>query len=383
MRIFLPTLLFLYACSTTESSTKAVENTFITPPQSMTSKKNKEEIVMIDPVTDWKKFFLPSPDSKAKKRMSETLAKWPDLSDPKQMLKKARMEDALGRKAAANATLRSAIRNFPNYPDLKLELALNFSENGQHESAFSLLSEIRKQLDLTTYPDKNFVFKYRYCLGLAYLEKEDITRGQEIMSQLVGIDPSFSPAYTALGYSYLRLGKLEAADFVAKRAIERAGQNVGTLNLVGIIARKAGSPQSATDWFTKAINLDKNHIGSLVNRAAVSLENNDTESAEQDIKSALQLDPEHLDALNVYATILMMQNSLETAKSILTKIIEIDQNNADARFNMALILEKTQNSETDLRRLYQEVLQLSSEASQTHIRSKQRLSELKRWRPNL
>lgn len=383
MRLLLPLLLILKACSTTEKDPKPLEKQINGPIENSVAKKPNEEIVLMDPVGDWKKFFLPSPDARTKKAMSEALAKWPELSDPKQLLKKARMEDALGRKIAAKATLRSAIRSFPNYPDLKLELALNLSENGEHESAFSVLSEIRKQLDLTTYPDKNFVFKYRYCLGLAYLEKGDMARGQEIMSQLVGIDASFSPAYTALGYSYLRLGKLEAADFVAKRALERAGQNVGTLNLVGIIARKSGSPQSAIEWFTKAVNLDQNHIGSLVNRAGVSLENNDTEGAERDIKSALQIDPEHIDALNVYASILMMQSNLNGAKAILNKVIELDQNNADARFNMALILEKNQFAETDLRRLYQEVLQLSSESSPTYSRAKQRLSELKRWRPNL
>ena len=382
VKLITTALLTSYGCASTSQNQQLdrLATGGIEPPS---PGQPKEEMVVLDPVSDWKKMFIAPPDSKTKRIISSNLEQWPKPKEAKDFLKKARLENALGRKSYAESTLRSGIRNFPTDPDIKLELALNLSEVGQHENAFALLSEIRQDLDLTTYPDKIFVFKYRYCLGISYLERGDVMRGQEIMSQLIGIDPTFSPAYVALGISYIKLGKLEAAEFVAKRALERAGQNPATMNLAGTIARRNGHLKESIEWFSKSLINDQNHIPSLVNRASVHLESNDVDNALKDIEVAMKIDPDHIDALTVYSSIIIMKDNDESAISILTKIIEIDQNNADARFNLALITERQKGAETDLRRLYQEVVQLSPESSSTHIRAKQRLSELKRWRPNL
>jgi len=339
--------------------------------------KPKPNTVVLDPVADWKLMFTPSPDRASQAKIKTKLDKWPKVSSPEEAIKKARLESAVGSYNLAENTLKSAVRTFPKSLDVKLELTLVYSRKGSSDAALALLTEIRVLLDEVTYPDKAFLFKYRYCLGLAYLDKKDVAKGQEIMSQLVGIDSTFAPAYVALALSYLSTGKVSTADFVAKRGLERSGENLALLNLIGTIARTSGKLDEALEWYGKAIHINSKFVPALVNRAAIGLQKGDMESSAKDIALSLQIDPEHVDALNLQGVLLIQQKSYSAAKQVLNRVIEIDQNNVDARFNLALILESSSGESTELKRLYQEILQLAQPSSSVYGKADQRLSEMR------
>jgi len=333
--------------------------------------------MVLDPVADWKLMFTPSPDRAHSDRIKGKLEKWGKPTSPADAMQKARLESAIGSYSAAEDTLKVAVRSHPDNLDLKLELALVYSRKGNAESSLALLTEIRVLLDGITYPDKAFLFKYRYCLGLAYLEKKDLAKGQDIMSQLVGIDSTFAPAYVALALSYLNSGKTSTADFVAKRGLERSGENLALLNLIGTIARTNGRLDEALEWYAKAININSKFIPALVNRAAIAMEKGDAEAAGKDLQQALKLDAEHVDALNLQGVLFLQQKHYELARNVLVRVIEIDPNNVDARFNLALSLETSGGSTTELKRLYQEILQLAPPTSGVYGKADQRLSEIR------
>ncbi len=333
--------------------------------------------MVLDPVTDWKLMFTPSPDRVHSDKIKSKLEKWGKVSSPEEAMQKARLESAIGSYSASEDTLKSAVRSYPNDLDLKLELALVYSRKGNAESSLALLTEIRVLLDEITYPDKVFLFKYRYCLGLAYLDNKDVPKGQDIMSQLVGIDSTFAPAYVALALSYLNSGKISTADFVAKRGLERSGENLALLNLIGTIARTNGKLDEALEWYAKAININSKFIPALVNRAAIGIEKGDAESAEKDLQIALKLDSEQVDALNLQGVLWIQKKNYERARNVLTRVIEIDPNNVDARFNLALTLESSAGENAELKRLYQEILQLAPPSSAVYGKADQRLSEMR------
>jgi Tfp pilus assembly protein PilF len=369
---FLGILFIIAACSAGQKT----EEQFQGKPANA-AKTGRKQLVILNPVEDWKVMFTPRPTNGEKKLIAQKLAKWKSSGSVNEIIQKSRLESTLGRTKTSENTLKSGLRDFPNSQDIKLELALVLNKRGDTEGSFALLSEIRGELDEATYPDKGFVFKYRYCLGLAYLEKKDISKGQEIMSQLVGTDATFAPAYVALALSYLSSGKVEAADFVAKRGLERAGPSSSILNLLGTISRTQGKLDEALEWFGKAIQSDSTYVPAIVNRAAISLEKGDLDLAGKEVSKALEIDPEHIDALSLSAVTHIQKGNFAVAKSLLQRVIELDQNNIDARFNLALIQEKTSGDTTDLRRLYGEVVQLAPVTSSVYERASQRLSELR------
>ena len=366
-------LVVMVACATGKKS----ENQPIATPVD-SAKSSRKQVVILNPVEDWKAMFTPRPTKGEGKVIAEKLAKWKSSNSVSDVLRKARLEASIGRIKASENTLKSGLRDFPTSQEIKLELAQVLSKRGDSEGSFALLGEIRAELDEATYPDKGFVFRYRYCLGLAYLEKKDISRGQEIMSQLVGTDATFAPAYVALALSYLDSGKTDAADFVAKRGFERAGSSSSILNLLGTISRSQGKLDEGLEWFAKAINADPTYIPAIVNRSAISLEKGDLELASKEISKALDLDSENIDALGINAVIFIQKGNFAAAKSILQRVIELDQNNIDARFNLALIQEKSSGDTTDIKRLYGEIVQLAAPTSSIFERANQRLSELRR-----
>ena len=85
---------------------------------------------------------------------------------------------------------------------------------------------------------KSFIFRYRYTLALAHLARGERTKAHKLLSDLIGVDKSFAPAYVSLATSYLGLGKESVAEFVAKRGLDRIKDHPALLNLMGIIAQK-------------------------------------------------------------------------------------------------------------------------------------------------
>jgi Tfp pilus assembly protein PilF len=201
------------------------------------------------PAADWQSFFKGPPSAPERSQLEKKLETWKDDDKPDELLKKARAEVAIGRYGAAEASLRRAIRLSPDDLDANLELSLVYLRKRDIVRTFELLSQVKDLMASTETLKPEFVFRYRYALALSYIERGDREKGHKILSDLIGIDKGFAPAYASLASSYLEIGKDSVAEFVVRRGLDRVSDHAGLLNLMGVIMRRSKQFDTARTWF--------------------------------------------------------------------------------------------------------------------------------------
>lgn len=323
----------------------------------LTAGTPSKAVLSPDAVSQWQAFFKAPPTPTQRKLLDQRITAWTESKNIHDLLKKARAEIALGRLEAGSATLRQLLRSDPKNEDALLELANVYLRKRDLENTFEILAQVKDLITVSEKASAGFVLKYRYTLALAYLSRGDIAKGHGVLSDLIGEERSFTPAYVTLASSYLNLGKDQVAEFVARRGIDRAKDSPGLLNIMGLIAQRSGQPETARSWYDKALAASPNYVPALVNRATISAHFLEYGAAEEDLMAAIQNDPTNVDALIVLAHVQKKQGNARGAKSSLTKALDIDPMNAYARFNMGVLLADEMKNPSEALRLFREVLQ--------------------------
>lgn len=328
-------------------------------------------------VIDWQSFFKPPP-SKAERGMLESrLGKWQDRDDPDALIAKGRLEVAIGRYGNAEANFRKALRLKDNHPDAMLELASLFVRRRAWNEAFDLLSQIRNNINTTDDISQTYIFRYRYTLAIAYIGRDERDKGHKVLSDLLGIDKNFTPAYVALASSYLAAGKDNIAEFIAKRGLDRTKDHASLLNILGVAALRARQTETARQHFDRALEISPSFIPALVNRATISARNLEYAAAEQDLLTALASDPYHVDALVALGIVQKKQGNISAAKAALTKAVDLAPENPHARFNLAVLYADDLKKPNEATRLFTEVLQTPASAAELKRLARSYLDGLK------
>lgn len=354
-------------CSSKQELTSAVE---MEKPRAKVDPKT----VPYEELLNWKNSYKTSKQDDSPSIAVEVASRAKSMSNA-ELLKEANSLLRQGERRKAKAYYHELVRLDPSNTQVLLELASLYLEENQVEESFSTLMEIKNLLNDEIRNDGSFVYKYRYTLAVAHLKRGENNKGHQYLSKLIAEDPSFAPAYATLAGNYVKLDKLSTAEFVAKRGLEKAGDDAALYNLLGVIERTRGTLETAETWFNKALEKDPNHIPSLVNRASVNIIRFEYETASKDVGKALSLNPFDVSALMMGSVILHKQDQLEAAKNILVKAVDIEPENAGARFNLALIEEKLER-QTSARQLLEEVLQLEKKGSGLYEKAKLKLVEL-------
>lgn len=308
-------------------------------------------------VIDWQKFFKAPPTPNQRGILETKLQRWNDNKDADSMIEKGRAELALGQLTNAEASFRTAIRLKANHPDALLELASLDIRRKNWVAAFDLLAQIRESILNSDNTDQSYVFRYRYTLAVAYLGHGERDRGHKVLSDLIGIDKAFAPAYVALATSYLASGKDTIAEFVAKRGLDRTQNQAPLLNILGLVALQRKEIETARDWFERALALNPNYSQARVNRALISVRQLEYAAAEQDLLKALTQEPNNVDALIILGIVQRKQGNFSGAKASLAKATDLDPDNPFARFNLAVLTADNLKKPNEAVRLFSEVLQ--------------------------
>ena len=222
--------------------------------------KPKKEII------HWQKFFKAPPTAKQMSLLQSKAKKWPSTNDPRQLTEKARTEMIVGEMDAAEATFRKLIRIEPHNLMAHVELAQLYLKTNNLERCFSYLRRSKELLADQEANKKEEVFQYRYTLALALIRQNNIKKGYTILSELISKDKTFAPAYAALASSYFNRGKVEVAEFIAKRGLDRGKEDPRLTNLLGVISFHKGHIVEAKRWYDRALKQSPNFVPALTNR---------------------------------------------------------------------------------------------------------------------
>lgn len=310
---------------------------------------------------DWKSLFKPAPTVKERQILTRALRVQSDPEDSEGLLAQARKELALGQLEKAAKSYRQVVRLQTENIQAYLELAMIFVRKGELSEAFNWLEEIKQKINDREVIATSFIFHYRYTLALAYIKAHNRQKGHSILSDLIAIDKDFLPGYAALASSYLSEGKLEVAEFIVKRGLDRGKDDSSLFNLLGVISERSGLLEKASSWYDKSIVLAPTFTPALINKGILALKQFDYDEAEKILKQALSYNPSSIEAHTALGIVYIKIGSYSLAKTILEKSVDLAPQNPAPRYNLGLLNLHALNMPFEAMRLFHEVIQSSTE----------------------
>ncbi|RZA11128.1 MAG: tetratricopeptide repeat protein [Proteobacteria bacterium] len=225
------------------------------------------------------------------------------------------------------------------------------------ERTFDYLNAIKRILDRTERPAKDYTIRYRYALAQAYIKGQNKAEGHQILTDLIEAEPKFTLAYAALAQSYLESGKTELSEFVIKRGLDQDKSDPRLTNLLGIMHLKAGRKTEAKDWIQKSLDRDPNFVPALVNRAQLAMQRREFVIAENDLKKACDLEPLNAEAHITRGLLYRQMGKITAARASYEHAVEIAPLNSLARYQLASLLQDEFKDKTTALQLYYDVLQ--------------------------
>jgi tetratricopeptide (TPR) repeat protein len=315
-------------------------------------------------VTNWQAFFKAPPSAQETAVLALKLEHWPQDAGVAQLRAQARAEMAIGRFSAAEVSFRQALRANSDDLEAMLELSALYLRQQKLSEAFALLTQAKEAISSSDSVTQTVLFKYRYTLALAYIGRGERDKGHKILSDLIGLDKTFTPAYASLASSYLAIGRTSVAEFVLKRGLDRVHENSCLMNLMGVIAQRSQQVETARSWFDKALVVSPAYAPAMVNRAVLNAGNQEFSAAEEDLVQALKADPLNVDALVALGVVQKRQGNIIGAKASFTKAVDSDPDNAYGRYNLGALMADDLKKPNEALRLFYEVLQTTAASTE-------------------
>jgi len=355
----------------TEPSESAIDQ------DSPTLVRSPEGDIPVSAVIDWQKFFKPLPTYKQRLDLESKLDTWADNESSADLVKKGNSELVLGRLKAAEISFRKALRIDQDNIEAQLHLANLYIQKGDLTTAFEFLTKVKSSINSRHDIDKSYIFKYRYTLAQGYLARGDKGKGHKVLSDLIGIEKTFTPAYVSLASSYIQNDKASVAEFVVRRGLDNNKNSPALHNLMGAIAMARGKELGAENWFNEALKISPNYSPALINLANIALSNRENDKAEQLLQSALLLEPNNIEALVALGLAQKRLGKISDARSTLTKAVDINPDHPVARFNLAVLMIDNLKRPNIALRLFHEVVQSSPSGSEINTKASGYIRDIK------
>jgi len=252
----------------------------------------------------------------------------------------------------------------PKFAEARYNLGVLYADLGETGEA---VSHLEKAHDLA--PGK---LDYTVALAQAYASDEQFSRARDLFKEVVSRQPNNLTAKNNLAVMALRQGDDEAALQHVRDVLREDNQNVGALNVLGLIYRKRKNLSLAKYAFQKALEFEESSADIHNNLGLVYLKENDVPSAVNQFAAAIEADPNYLESrLNVGA-IFLDYLDYERAFEQFKEAVRIDPNNCDARLGKGATALATEKPEMAAENFQFYVDECDSE----HVSSWERLANL-------
>jgi len=334
------------------------------PPSSAKVLSMKQNPESIDPqqIFDWQRFYKPAPNAQDQKAIA-TAVQASRQETVEERLRQARNVMALGRRQEARRGYENILRDEPDHIDAQLELTHLYLAENNVERAFDYLTSIRKILGKMEKPPLDQTFRYRYALALTYIQSHNRKKGHEILTELLERDPTFMPAYGALSQSYLEQDKLEVAEFIAKRGLDKGPDEPRLTNILAVVALRRNRLDDCKTWLQKTLTQNPDYVPALINRANLAIQRREYVIAENDLQRAATLEPLNSEVQIALGLLMKRTGRISHAKVALEKAVELDPQNAFARYHLAVVLSDDYKDRTGALQLFYDVLQADEKYS--------------------
>jgi tetratricopeptide (TPR) repeat protein len=319
---------------------------------------------MLDPqqVFDWQRFYKRAPTAQDQKAIASAVQATPPAT-VEERLRQARNVMALGRRQEARRIYESILRDDGDQIDAQLELTHLYLAENNVERAFDYLTSIRKILGKMEKAPLDQTFRYRYALALTYIQSQNRKKGHDILTELMERDPTFLPAYGALAQSYLEQDKLDVAEFIAKRGLDKGPDEPRLTNILAVVALRRNRLDDCKTWLQKTLAQNPDYVPALINRANLAIQRREYAIAENDLQRAAALEPLNSEVQIAFGLLMKRTGRISHAKLALEKAVELDPQNAFARYHLGVVLSDDYKDRTGALQLFYDVLQADEKYS--------------------
>lgn len=364
MRVFLGLSLActLVGCAT-ENDNNSLDVSLPPPPgPNVIAMNQKPEMLDPQQVFDWQRFYKRAPTAQDQKAIASAVQTTPPAT-VEERLRQARNVMALGRRQEARRIYEDILRDDGDQIDAQLELTHLYLAENNVERAFDYLTSIRKILGKMEKAPLDLTFRYRYALALTYIQSQNRKKGHDILTELMERDPTFLPAYGALAQSYLEQDKLDVAEFIAKRGLDKGPDEPRLTNILAVVALRRNRLDDCKTWLQKTLTQNPDYVPALINRANLAIQRREYAIAENDLQRASTLEPLNSEVQIALGLLMKRTGRISHAKLALEKAVELDPQNAFARYHLGVVLSDDYKDRTGALQLFYDVLQADEKYS--------------------
>ncbi|GAB3985845.1 hypothetical protein GCM10029978_099770 [Actinoallomurus acanthiterrae] len=227
-------------------------------------------------------------------------------------------------------------------------LALVEFRLGNFDEAIRLETEAMELLDAQPGPHPYELYLRRALLSFNRAQVYAVVgRYDEAIADLtsvIDLFPEESDGYLERGNAHRRAGRPEKALADYDRSIARNPPPEAYYNRAGLLS-ELGRDEAALADYDSVLDLDPDHVDSLVNRAGLHYDRGDFGDARRDVEHGLTLDPGNARLLCTLGLLDLADGRTEAAGQALTRAIERDTTLAAAWVNRAVLA--FENGEVD------------------------------------
>ena len=275
--------------------------------------------------------------------------------------------DALGRFEEAETHLRRAIALNPQAQNAHLNLSKALYEQGRYEAALeaarvaieqdpdfveahfnlgAILNMLGRFEEAETHLRRAIVLNPQdvdahFSLGAALYKQGQYAEALDATRVVIEQDPEYVKAHFNLGAILNALGRFEEAEIHWRRAIALNPQDVDSFRKLIEVLTPQGRYEEAIDLIAQAVALDSAspqaaELHFIMGQAAQ--ENGQPETATEYYMRALEVDSHYTKAIRRLAHLRLEQQRYDKALELFQRLINIDPSDAVAHVNMGVIL---------------------------------------------
>jgi Tfp pilus assembly protein PilF len=137
---------------------------------------------------------------------------------------------------------------------------------------------------------------------------------------------------------YLDLGEIELAREDANRAMDIGWEDAGVFDVAGWAHYGQDRPETAREYFDRALELDSDRVSSLLGRALSLQDIDELDMARSDLTHAINVEPENAELYAVRSEVMLRKQNFDQAEADIEQAIELEPEDPEYRLTHARML---------------------------------------------
>ena len=234
----------------------------------------------------------------------------------------------LGEWDKAEVSFRRAVEIQPDLREAQQSLGLSLVQNKKFQEAIPVLEPIA-EID----PANQLVHK---ALAKAYEEQNRVDEAIKIFQKALSVYPDDASLQRQISVLLFKYPNLDHAKEILGQILEVA-QSANLWNTLGLFEIRTKNYTAATEYFSRALNLDEKYTPAWSNLTGIYLDLGEIDHALETAEVGLEKDPENLHLIARKAEALSIKGDVEKSLEIYTQAIQKAINKDKFIFDILII----------------------------------------------